>query len=50
MKEFEDKISEYNQDKTEEKLKEIQILSKQNLYKASVYVHNKLKEFAEQTF
>ncbi|MFT7073408.1 MAG: serine/threonine protein phosphatase PrpC [Patiriisocius sp.] len=49
-KEFEDKISEYNQDKTEEKLKEIQILSKQNLYKASVYVHNKLKEFAEQTF
>ena len=50
MKEFEDKILEYNQEKTEEKLKEIQILSKQNLYKASVYVHNKLKEFAEQTF
>jgi serine/threonine protein phosphatase PrpC len=49
-KKFEDKISEYNIDKTEEKLKEIQILSKQNLYKASVYVHNKLKEFAEQTF
>lgn len=49
-KEFEDKITEYNQDKTEEKLKEIQNLSKQNLYKASVYVHNKLKEFAEQTF
>lgn len=50
MQEFEDKISEYNQEKSEEKLKEIQILSKQNLYKASVYVHNKLKEFAEQTF
>lgn len=49
-KEFEDKIAEYNIDKSEEKLKEIQILSKQNLYKASVYVHNKLKEFAEQTF
>ena len=49
-KEFEDKILEYNQDKTEEKLKEIQVLSKQNLYKASVFVHNKLKEFAEQTF
>lgn len=49
-KEFEDKISEYNNEKTEEKLKEIQILSKQNLYKASVYVHNKLKEFAEQIF
>ena len=49
-KEFEDKILEYNQDKTEGKLKEIQVLSKQNLYKASVFVHNKLKEFAEQTF
>jgi serine/threonine protein phosphatase PrpC len=49
-KEFEDKIAEYIQEKTEEKLKEIQVLSKQNLYKASVYVHNKLKEFAEQTF
>ena len=47
-KEFEDKIAEYNIDKSEEKLKEIQILSKQNLYKASVYVHNKLKEFAEK--
>lgn len=50
MKEFENKISEYNLDKSEEKFKEIQILSKQNLYKASVYVHNKLKDFAEQTF
>jgi len=49
-KEFEEKISDFSQDRTEEKLKEIQILSKQNLYKASVYVHNKLKEFAEQTF
>jgi len=48
-KEFEEKISEYNQTKSEEKLKEIQILSKQNLYKATVFVHNKLKEFAEQT-
>jgi serine/threonine protein phosphatase PrpC len=49
-KEFEDKILEYTNERTEEKLKEIQVLSKQNLYKASVYVHNKLKEFAEQTF
>ncbi|MET3981010.1 serine/threonine protein phosphatase PrpC [Mucilaginibacter sp. UYP25] len=48
-KEFEDKIFEFSKDQTEEKLKEIQILSKQNLYKASVYVHNKLKEFAAQT-
>jgi serine/threonine protein phosphatase PrpC len=49
-KEFENKILDYINDKTEEKLKEIESLSKQNLYKASVYVHNKLKEFAEQTF
>lgn len=50
MKEFEDRIFEYNLDQTEEKIKEIQVLSKQILYKATVYVHNKLKEFAEQTF
>ncbi|MBS1572365.1 MAG: protein phosphatase 2C domain-containing protein, partial [Bacteroidetes bacterium] len=50
MKEFEDRILEYNLDQTEEKIKEIQVLSKQILYKATVYVHNKLKEFAEQTF
>jgi len=49
-KEFEDKIAEYSNDKSEEKLKEIRVLSKQILYKATVYVHNKLKEFAEQTF
>jgi serine/threonine protein phosphatase PrpC len=50
MNEFEAKILEYNHDKTEEKLSEIKFLSKQNLYKASVFVHNKLKEFAELTF
>jgi len=50
MNDFEFKILEYNKDKTEEKLKEIEVLSKQILYKATVYVHTKLKEFAEQTF
>jgi serine/threonine protein phosphatase PrpC len=50
MKEFEAKILEYNKEKTEDKLKEIEVLSKQILYKATVYVHTKLKEFAEQTF
>jgi len=50
IKEFEDKLTEYCQDTTEDKIKEIEILSKQILYKASVYVHNKLKEFADNTF
>jgi serine/threonine protein phosphatase PrpC len=50
IEEFENKILDYCNDKTEEKLKEVQNLSKQNLYKASVYVYNKLKEFAENTF
>lgn len=50
MNDFEFKILEYNKDKTEEKLKEIEVLSKQILYKATVNVHTKLKEFAEQTF
>lgn len=49
-KEFEDKIVEYSNEKSEEKLKEIQVLSKQILYKTTVFVHNKLKDFAEQTF
>lgn len=49
-KEFEDKIMVYSADKTEENLKEINLLSKQILYKATVYVHNQLKEFAENTY
>jgi len=43
-------IDEYNQNKTVEKLEEIKKLSKFNLWQASIFVHNKLKEFAEQTF
>ncbi|NBW58346.1 protein phosphatase 2C domain-containing protein, partial [bacterium] len=31
-------------------LNELEILAKQNLYKATVYVHNKIKEHSEQTF
>lgn len=49
-KEFEDKINEYNNSKDDSLLKEIQVLAKQNLYKATVYVHNKIKEHSEQTF
>jgi serine/threonine protein phosphatase PrpC len=43
-------INEYNQNKSPEKLEEIKKLSKFNLWQASLFVHSKLKEFAEQTF
>jgi len=43
-------IDEYHQNQTAEKLDEIKKLSKFNLWQASIFVHNKLKEFAEQTF
>ncbi len=43
-------IEEYTKNKTEEKLEEIKKISKFNLWQASIFVHNKLKEFAEQTF
>lgn len=43
-------IDEYSRNKTEEKLAEIEKLSKFNLWQASIFVHNKLKVFAEQTF
>lgn len=43
-------IDEYSKNKTDEKLQEIIKQSKYNLWQASIYVHNKLKEFAEQTF
>ncbi len=43
-------IDEYNQNKTVEKIEEIKKVSKFNLWQASIFVHNKLKEFAEQTF
>lgn len=49
-KEFEAKINEYKSNKDDIILKELEILAKQNLYKASVYVHNKIKEHSEQTF
>jgi hypothetical protein len=31
-------------------LKELEVLAKQNLYKATVYVHNKIKEHSELTY
>jgi len=49
-KEFEVKLIEYSQLKEEVVLKEIEVLAKQNLYKATVFVHNSIKEFAEETF
>jgi serine/threonine protein phosphatase PrpC len=49
-KEFEAKIDEYKTFKEDSQLKELEILGKQNLYKATVYVHNKIKEHSEETF
>ena len=49
-KTFEDKLLEFDKTRDEELLKEIQILSKQNLYKATVFAHTKIKEFAEEAF
>lgn len=43
-------IDEYNQNQTDEKLAEIKKLSKFNLWQACIFVHNKLKEYSEQTF
>ena len=49
-KEFEDKIISYNETSDQSILKEIEVLAKQNLYKATVFVHNKIKADAEETF
>lgn len=49
-KKFEDKLLEFDKNRDEELLKEIQVLSKQNLYKATVFAHTKIKEFAEEAF
>ena len=49
-KEFEDKIISYNETSDQSVLNEIEVLAKQNLYKATVFVHNKIKADAEETF
>jgi serine/threonine protein phosphatase PrpC len=49
-KEFETKIAEYSNSIDDSLLKELEVLAKQNLYKATVYVHNKIKEHSELTF
>ena len=49
-KEFEIKLAEYNSSPNEALLKDIEILAKQNLYKASLFAHNKIKEHSEKTF
>ncbi len=46
---FEEKLLEFNTSRDENLLVEIQVLAKQNLYKATVFTHNKIKEFADQT-
>lgn len=48
-KEFEEKLMAFNESKDESLLREIEVASKQNLYKATLHVHNKIKEHAEIT-
>ncbi len=49
-KEFESKLLEYGTSKDETLLKELEVLSKQSLYRATVFVHNKIKEHSEETY
>lgn len=49
FQEFENKIIEFGKSKDENLLKEIEILSKQKLYKSVLFAHNKVKEVAELT-
>lgn len=48
-KTFEQNIQEFIRTKDEVLLKEIEILSKQILYKATIYAHNKIREIAIET-
>lgn len=47
---FDEKLIEFSSSKDETLLREIEILSKKNLYQATVFVHNQIKEHAEKTF
>lgn len=49
-REFETKLHDYSISKDEALNKELEVLAKQNLYKATVHVHNKIKEHSEETF
>ncbi|MDB5014713.1 MAG: hypothetical protein JWQ25_2915, partial [Daejeonella sp.] len=48
--EFENLLSDYNSCKTEETLKKIEGLGKKILYKATVHVHNSIKQHAQETY
>lgn len=48
--ELNNKLEEFSNSKDENLLKEIEVLGKQNLYKATVHVHNSVKEFSEKTY
>jgi len=47
---FEEKLLEFDKTRDEELLKELQVLSKQYLYRATVFAHTKIKDFADETF
>ena len=46
--EFEEKIKSFGETNDQNLLKEIELLAKQNLYKAAVFVHNTIKAEAEE--
>lgn len=48
-KEFDEKLIAFHESKDETLLREIEVASKQNLYKATIFVHNSIKEHAETT-
>jgi serine/threonine protein phosphatase PrpC len=48
--EFEEKIKLFGETNDQNLLKEIELLAKQNLYKATVFVHNTIKAEAEEAF
>lgn len=49
-KEFDDIIDEYTKSYNKELIKDLELLAKRQLYKAAVYVHNRVKEHSEETY
>jgi serine/threonine protein phosphatase PrpC len=49
-KEFEDKIHEYANSNNDDLIKDLELLAKRQLYKATVHVHNRIKEHSEEIY
>ena len=48
--ELEEKLKIYIENKSDELWKDVEVLAKQNLYKATVFVHSELKNLADTTY